>query len=74
MDVELFGQSFSCETALVDSDDTDYLLMGPSIGSDMYWDLLKARREPNLRVRETRVQSKQRKEEDLRCVTITTNQ
>ena len=67
VDVELFGQSFSCEAALVDSDETDYLLMGPSIGSDLYWDLLKARREPNLRVRETRVQSKRRKEEDLRC-------
>ena len=67
VDVELFGQSFSCEAALVDSDETDYLLMGPSIGSDLYWDLLKARREPNLLVRETRVQSKRRKEEDLRC-------
>ena len=47
MDVELFGQLFSCEAALVDSDETDYLLLGPSIGSDLYWDLLKARREPN---------------------------
>ena len=62
VDVELFGQSFSCEAALVDSDETDYLLLGPSNGSDLYWDLLKARREPNFRVRETRVQSKQRKE------------
>ena len=59
--VELFGQVFSCEAALIDGEETDQLLLGT------LWDLLKARHETSYHVCETRVQSKKRQEEELRC-------
>ena len=65
--VELFGQVFSCEAALIDGEETDQLLLGTSIGTDLLWDLLKARHETSYRVCETRLQSKKRQEEELRC-------
>ena len=65
--VELFGHVFSCEAALIDGEETDQLLLGISIGTDLLWDLLKARHETSYRVCETRVQSKKQQEEELRC-------
>ena len=65
--VKLFVHEFSCKAALIDGEETDQLLLGTSIGTDLLWDLLKARHETSYRVCETRVQSKKRQEDELRC-------